>query len=399
MANILVGVTGGIAAYKAAELVSLLGKQGHAVRCVMTQAAQQFITPLTLQTLSGNPVYIDGFSLTENPEWQVEHIGLAHWADCVLIVPATADFIGKVAHGLADDLLSTCVMATTAPVFFAPAMNDKMYANPLVQRNIQILRDVGYRFVEPVEGHLACGTSGKGKLASPQAIAAVLGSLREQDLQGMRIVVTAGPTKEAIDPVRYLTNHSSGKMGYAIARQAANRGAQVVLISGAAEQLVPPNVTVVSVKSAQDMFAAVQQYYAQADAVIKAAAVADYRPKIVAAQKIKKSDGDWCLELERNPDILAWLGEHKKRQILVGFAAETNDVQQNALGKLRRKHLDLIAANDLTQEHSGFARDTNQITLYGADGSVQALPVLSKEAAADCLLDKVLRMYQEKQTK
>lgn len=184
-------------------------------------------------------------------------------------------------------------------------MNDKMYANPLVQRNIQILRDVGYRFVEPVEGHLACGTSGKGKLASPQAIAAVLGSLREQDLQGLRIVVTAGPTKEAIDPVRYLTNHSSGKMGYAIARQAANRGAQVVLISGAAEQPVPPNVTVVSVKSAQDMFAAVQQYYAQADAVIKAAAVADYRPKIVAAQKIKKSDGDWCLELERNPDILA----------------------------------------------------------------------------------------------
>lgn len=399
MANILVGVTGGIAAYKAAELVSLLGKQGHAVRCVMTQAAQQFITPLTLQTLSGNPVYTDGFSLTENPEWQVEHIGLARWADCMLIVPATADFIGKVAHGLADDLLSTCVMATTAPVFFAPAMNDQMYANALVQRNIQILRDAGYRFVEPVEGHLACGTSGKGKMASPQVIAAVLDRLREQDLQGMHIVVTAGPTQEAIDPVRYLTNHSSGKMGYAIARQAANRGAQVVLISGPSSQPVPSNVTVVPVKSAQDMFAAVQQCYAQADAVVKAAAVADYRPKTVAVQKIKKSDGDWCLELERNPDILAWLGEHKERQILVGFAAETNDVQQNALGKLQRKHLDLIAANDLTREHSGFARDTNQITLYGADGSVQALPVLSKEAAADCLLDQVLRLYQEQQAR
>lgn len=399
MANILVGVTGGIAAYKAAELVSLLGKQGHAVRCVMTQAAQQFITPLTLQTLSGNPVYTDGFSLTENPEWQVEHIGLARWADCILIVPATADFIGKVAHGLADDLLSTCVTATTAPVFFAPAMNDQMYANALVQRNIQILRDAGYRFVEPVEGHLACGTSGKGKMASPQVIAAVLDRLREQDLQGMHIVVTAGPTQEAIDPVRYLTNHSSGKMGYAIARQAANRGAQVVLISGPSSQPVPSNVTVVPVKSAQDMFAAVQQYYAQADAVVKAAAVADYRPKTVAVQKIKKSDGDWCLELERNPDILAWLGEHKERQILVGFAAETNDVQQNALGKLQRKHLDLIAANDLTREHSGFARDTNQITLYGADGSVQALPVLSKEAAADCLLDQVLRLYQEQQAR
>ena len=369
------------------------------MRCVMTQAAQQFITPLTLQTLSGNPVYTDGFSLTENPEWQVEHIGLARWADCILIVPATADFIGKVAHGLADDLLSTCVTATTAPVFFAPAMNDQMYANALVQRNIQILRDAGYRFVEPVEGHLACGTSGKGKMASPQVIAAVLDRLREQDLQGMHIVVTAGPTQEAIDPVRYLTNHSSGKMGYAIARQAANRGAQVVLISGPSSQPVPSNVTVVPVKSAQDMFAAVQQYYAQADAVVKAAAVADYRPKTVAVQKIKKSDGDWCLELERNPDILAWLGEHKERQILVGFAAETNDVQQNALGKLQRKHLDLIAANDLTREHSGFARDTNQITLYGADGSVQALPVLSKEAAADCLLDQVLRLYQEQQAR
>lgn len=399
MANILVGVTGGIAAYKAAELVSLLGKQGHAVRCVMTQAAQQFITPLTLQTLSGNPVYTDGFSLAENPEWQVEHIGLARWADCMLIVPATADFIGKVAHGLADDLLSTCVMATTAPVFFAPAMNDQMYVNALVQRNIQILRDAGYRFVEPVEGHLACGSSGKGKMANPQVIAAVLDRLREQDLQGMHIVVTAGPTQEAIDPVRYLTNHSSGKMGYAIARQAANRGAQVVLISGPSSQPVPSNVTVVPVKSAQDMFAAVQQYYAQADAVVKAAAVADYRPKTVAVQKIKKSDGDWCLELERNPDILAWLGEHKERQILVGFAAETNDVQQNALGKLQRKHLDLIAANDLTLEDSGFARDTNQITLYGADGSVQALPVLSKEAAADCLLDQVLRLYQEQQAR
>ena len=219
------------------------------MRCVMTQAAQQFITPLTLQTLSGNPVYTDGFSLAENPEWQVEHIGLAHWADCVLIVPATADFIGKVAHGMADDLLSTCVMATASPVFFAPAMNDQMYANPFVQRNIQILKDAGYRFVDPVEGHLACGTSGKGKMASPQVIAAALDCLREQDLQGLRIVVTAGPTQEAIDPVRYLTNHSSGKMGYAIARQAANRGARVVLIGGPSDEPVPAAcVAVVQVK-------------------------------------------------------------------------------------------------------------------------------------------------------
>ncbi len=396
MANIIVGVTGGIAAYKAAELVRLLVKQGHEVRCIMTAAARQFITPLTLQTLSGNPVYTDLFAMPENPEWQVEHIGLARWAQCVLIAPATADFIGKVAHGLADDLLSTCVMAASAPVYFAPAMNDQMYANPLVQRNIALLREAGYGFVDPVDGQLACGTSGTGKMASPQQIAAVTERLREQDLQGLRIVVTAGPTQEAIDPVRYLTNHSSGKMGYAIARQAANRGAEVVLVSGPSSQSAPAGVTVVPVKSAQDMFAAVQQEYDAADAVIKAAAVADYRPKAVASQKIKKSDGDWSLELERNPDILAWLGAHKNRQILVGFAAETNDVQQNALSKLQRKRLDLIAANDLTEQHSGFARDTNKITLYGADGSVTELPVLSKEQAADVLLDKVLAIYQNR---
>ena len=223
MANMIVGVTGGIAAYKAAELVSLLGKQGHDVRCIMTEAAQAFITPLTLQTLSGNPVYTDMFAVSDNPEWKVAHIGLAHWADCVLIVPATADFIGKIANGLADDLLSTCVMATQAPVYFAPAMNDGMYQNPIVQRNIQTLRDAGYGFVEPVEGNLACGTAGKGKMASPETIADTVNYLREQDLAGMRFVITAGPTREAIDPVRFITNHSSGKMGYALARQACYR--------------------------------------------------------------------------------------------------------------------------------------------------------------------------------
>lgn len=396
MAHVIVGVTGGIAAYKAAELVSLLGKQGHEVRCIMTSAAQQFITPLTLQTLSGNPVYTDMFHPQDNMEWQVEHIGLARWADCVLIVPATADFIGKVAHGLADDFLSTCVMATAAPVIFAPAMNDQMYANPIVQRNIATLREAGYRFVDPVEGNLACGTSGKGKMASPEEIAAVLETLREQDLKGLKIVVTAGPTREAIDPVRFMTNHSSGKMGYAIARQAANRGADVVLVSGPSAQPVPPGVTVVKVASARDMFEAVKAQYDAADVVIKAAAVADYRPKTVATQKIKKSEGDMVLEMERNPDILAWLGEHKKHQILMGFAAETNDVREHALGKLARKHLDFIAANDVTMSHSGFGKDTNQITVYGADGRVYELPVLAKEAAADQLLNLVLEKYQSK---
>ncbi len=398
MANIIVGVTGGIAAYKAAELVSLLTKQGHAVRCLMTQAAGQFITPLTLQTLSGNKVYTDLFNLHEEPEWQVEHVGLAHWADCILIVPASADFLGKVAHGLADDLLSTCVMATKAPVYFALAMNDQMYANPLVQRNIQLLREVGYHFIEPEEGSLACGTSGKGRMAAPQKIASMLERLRTQDMEHLRVVVTAGPTREAIDPVRYLTNHSSGKMGYAIARQAANRGAEVILISGPSQEQVPPGVIYVPVQSAQEMFLAVQQYYGQADAVIKAAAVADYRPKQVFDRKLKKTEGDLTLELERNVDILAWLGAHKTEQILVGFAAETDNVEQNALGKLQRKHLDFIAANDVTEANSGFGKDTNKIALYGADHSVIDLPVLRKEDAADRILDAVLQLYQTKHT-
>ena len=396
MANVIVGVTGGIAAYKAAELVSMLGKQGHAVRCIMTDAAQQFLTPLTLQTLSGNPVYTNLFQLQEDPEWQVEHIGLARWADCMLIVPATADFIGKVAHGIADDLLSTCVMATSSPVVFAPAMNDQMYANPIVQRNLSTLQEAGYTVIQPVEGHLACGTVGKGKMASPQEIAAVLDTLREQDMRGIRLVVTAGPTQEAIDPVRFLSNRSSGKMGYAIARQAANRGAEVVLISGPSSQTAPANVKLISVRSAQEMFEAVQLQYDAADVVIKAAAVADYRPKYVAEQKIKKTEGDMVLELERNPDILAWLGAHKQHQILMGFAAETNDVQQHALGKLQRKQLDFIAANDVTKQHSGFGKDTNQITVYGADGSITELPVLSKLEAADRLLDLVLQLYQKR---
>ena len=398
MANIIVGVTGGIAAYKAAELVSLLTKQGHAVRCLMTQAAGQFITPLTLQTLSGNKVYTDLFNLHEEPEWQVEHVGLAHWADCILIVPASADFLGKVAHGLADDLLSTCVMATKAPVYFALAMNDQMYANPLVQRNIQLLREVGYHFIEPEEGALACGTSGKGRMAAPQKIASMLERLRTQDMEHLRVVVTAGPTREAIDPVRYLTNHSSGKMGYAIARQAANRGAEVILISGPSQEQVPPGVIYVPVQSAQEMFLAVQQYCGQADAVIKAAAVADYRPKQVFDRKLKKTEGDLTLELERNVDILAWLGAHKTEQILVGFAAETDNVEQNALGKLQRKHLDFIAANDVTEANSGFGKDTNKIALYGADHSVIDLPVLRKEDAADRILDAVLQLYQTKHT-
>ena len=283
-------------------------------------------------------------------------------------------------------------------MYFALAMNDQMYANPLVQRNIQLLREVGYHFIEPEEGALACGTSGKGRMAAPQKIASMLERLRTQDMEHLRVVVTAGPTREAIDPVRYLTNHSSGKMGYAIARQAANRGAEVILISGPSQEQVPPGVIYVPVQSAQEMFLAVQQYYGQADAVIKAAAVADYRPKQVFDRKLKKTEGDLTLELERNVDILAWLGAHKTEQILVGFAAETDNVEQNALGKLQRKHLDFIAANDVTEANSGFGKDTNKIALYGADHSVIDLPVLRKEDAADRILDAVLQLYQTKHT-
>ncbi|MBO4947849.1 MAG: bifunctional phosphopantothenoylcysteine decarboxylase/phosphopantothenate--cysteine ligase CoaBC, partial [Peptococcaceae bacterium] len=314
-----------------------------------------------------------------------------------LIVPATADFIGKIANGLADDLLSTCVMATQAPVYFAPAMNDGMYQNLIVQRNIQILRDAGYGFVEPVEGNLACGTAGKGKMASPETIADTVNYLREQDLAGMRFVITAGPTREAIDPVRFITNHSSGKMGYALARQACYRGADVVLISGPVQLKAPDGVKLVPITTAQQMFEAMQQYYTDADVVIKSAAVADYRPKTVAEQKIKKTDGDMVLELERNADILAWLGAHKTHQILVGFAAETNDVEQNALGKLKRKGLDFIAANDVTAAHSGFGKDTNQVTLFGADGSKTAFPVLSKDDTANRILD-VIKEYKNTKT-
>ena len=395
MANILVGITGGIAAYKSAELVSLLKKRGHEVRCIMTQASTAFLTPLTLETLSQNPVYTDLFRDQADPEWAVPHIGLARWAECVLIVPATADFIGKAANGIADDFLSTCLLAVTAPVYFAPAMNDQMYANPIVQRNIDTLKQAGYHMIEPVIGNLACGTTGKGKMASPVEIAdAIEPCFYCKDLEGLRIIVTAGPTREKIDPVRYLSNHSTGKMGYAIAKTAACRGAEVTLISGPSNLEAPALVHRISVTSALEMFSEMQKHYEKADIIIKAAAVADYRPSVSEDRKIKKKEGDWNLVLERNPDILQWLGEHKKHQILVGFAAETNDVEENALSKLKRKNLDFIVANDLTDKHSGFAKDTNQVVIYGADGSRTKLPVMRKEDVADKILNCVQALYK-----
>ncbi|MBR6755849.1 MAG: bifunctional phosphopantothenoylcysteine decarboxylase/phosphopantothenate--cysteine ligase CoaBC [Peptococcaceae bacterium] len=394
MRKIVVGVTGGIAAYKAAELVSLLRKKDYEVRCVMTEHAQEFITPLTLETLSANPVITDLFA--KEKEWNVEHIALANWADCFCIVPATANILAKAAHGLADDFLSTCLLATKAPIVFAPAMNDQMYLHPATQENMRILEQRGCHLVEPVVGNLACGTSGKGKMASPETIVAYLQTLGQQDLAGYHILVTAGPTQEAIDPVRYLTNHSTGKMGYAIAERAKQRGAEVTLVTGKTNLQPPVGVKVVSVVSACDMAEAVFDLFEQQDIVIKTAAVADYRPKVVAQQKIKKGEGEWQIILERNPDILAELGKRKGKQLLVGFAAETNDVESYAQDKLQRKNLDFIVANDLTEANSGFGKDTNQVIIFGRDGSREVLPVLAKTEVADRLLNKVVNKLKER---
>ncbi len=390
--NIVVAVTGGIAAYKACELTSRLKKAGYEVRCIMTEHAQAFLTPLTLETLSGAPVVSDLF--VRSTQWNVEHIALAKWADVFVIAPATANVIGKIASGIADDFLTTCVMATEAPVVVVPAMNTHMYDNPINQRNMATLAELGYLFVEPVVGNLACGDEGKGKMAEPCDIVRFIDNLNKQDLEGLRLLVTAGPTREAIDPVRYLTNHSSGKMGYAIAEQAAKRGALVTLVSGPVSLPTPPGVRRIDVQTAIEMREAVLAGFEQSDAVVKAAAVADYRPSEISEQKIKKGEGDWQLTLVRNPDILAELGQRKQQQILVGFAAETNDVEQNALKKLSRKQLDMIVANDLTETGSGFGVDTNKVTIYHADGDVQRLPVMSKKAVADALLDEIKTIWQ-----
>lgn len=383
--TVVVGVSGGIAAYKAAELVRALKKEGAQVYVMMTKSACEFVTPLTFQTLSQNFVVSGMF---EQPHtWEVEHISLAKKADAVVICPATANCIGKIASGIADDFLTTTVMATTAPVLFAASMNDQMYANPIVQENIAKLQAHGYQMIEPETGELACGTSGKGRLASADTILeAVSYAVTPKNLSGKHILVTAGPTQEAADPVRYLTNHSSGKMGYAIARAAAARGADVTLVSGPVSISAPYGVTVVPVVSAQEMYSAVLSRYDTCDAVIKAAAVADFRPKTIAGEKIKKSNA-LTLELTQNPDILAALGERKQKQVLIGFCMETQNLLASAAQKLQNKNLDYIVANDLTVEGAGFGTDTNVITILGSDGSQTAYPKMSKEQLANTILD------------
>ncbi len=394
--SVVLGITGSIAAYKAVELTSLLVKKGYEVYVIMTRAATKFVTPLTLQTISQHPVHVEMFDSHQN--WEIGHISLAQRADVVLIAPATANFIAKLAAGLADDLLSATLLATRAPVIIAPAMNVGMYENPIFQKSVQFLKEQGYFFVEPEEGRLACGTTGKGRLAELDKIVSTLEKIffAKHELSGKHILVTAGPTREPIDPVRFLSNYSSGKMGYAIAQEARERGARVTLVSGPCNLEPPAGVDVVSVETAQEMFDAVIKHFNVADVVIKAAAVADFRPRQRATEKIKKHEAIMTLELERTPDILQYLGDNKRDQVLVGFAAETEDILENARAKLNQKNLDLLVANDLTEEGAGFGVDTNVATLFFPGGAVKKLPKMTKKELARVIIDEVTKLLTTK---
>ena len=394
--TIVLGVTGGIAAYKAADLASRLVKRGCRVYVLMTRSATEFIAPLTFETLTGNKAVVDTFD--RNFQWNVEHVALAKQADAFLIAPATANVIAKLAHGLADDMLTTTVLAASCPKVVAPAMNTGMYENPVTQDNLQTLRDYGFSIVEPDSGVLACKDVGKGRLPDADVlISALEDALSPKDLQGIRVLVTAGPTCEALDPVRYITNHSSGKMGYAIARAAARRGAQVTLVSGKTGLSAPAGVQRVDVFSAQEMFDQVTRHFPEQDIVIKAAAVGDYRPKQRQEHKIKKSGETMTLQLVKNPDILAYLGEHKRLgQVICGFSMETKDLLENSRKKLEKKQADLIVANNLTVAGAGFGVDTNAVTMITPEDAIP-YPVMSKEQVADELLTRLLGILKKKQ--
>ncbi|MFC0188951.1 bifunctional phosphopantothenoylcysteine decarboxylase/phosphopantothenate--cysteine ligase CoaBC [Fictibacillus aquaticus] len=391
--NILLCVSGGIAAYKSATIASRLYQSGYTVKVILTESAQQFITPLTFQTLTRGDVYTDTFE-EKNPE-VVSHIDLADWADLVLIAPATANVIGKLANGIGDDMLTTTLLAVTAPVIIAPAMNVNMYNHPAVKENMQKLGSFGYRFIEPGEGLLACGYVGKGRLAEPEEIVKSAEDYFKEEssprqlLKDKKVLITAGPTREMVDPVRYFTNFSSGKMGYALARAAKRMGADVTLVSGPTNLSVPEGVDVKYVVSTQEMFDAVMREYGSQDIVIKCAAVADYKPAVRYNSKMKKTNEAWQIEMEKTVDILESLGRKKEHQILVGFAAETDNLEEYAEGKLRRKNLDLVAANDVSKEGSGFGSETNELLLLHADGKKKVLPLVSKDRAAELLLEEV----------
>lgn len=390
--TVLLGVTGSIAAYKIASLASALKKRHADVHVLMTENATNFINPITFETLTGNKCLVDTFD--RNFQFQVEHISIAKKADVVMIAPASANVIGKLAHGIADDMLTTTIMACKCKKFISPAMNTNMFENPVVQDNLKILEHYGYEVIAPANGYLACGDTGAGKMPEPETLLAYIEreTACEKDLKGKKILVTAGPTQEAIDPVRYITNHSSGKMGYAIAKTAMLRGADVTLVSGCTAIEPPMFVNLVPVVTAKDMYEAVTSISDEQDIIIKAAAVADYRPANVSDEKVKKSEGQLSIELERTDDILKYLGEHKPTgQFLCGFSMETQNVIENSRAKLVKKNLDMVAANNVKVEGAGFQGDTNVLTLITREEEI-SLPLMTKEGAAGRLLDKILVM-------
>lgn len=392
--RILVGICGGIAAYKSADLVSRLKKKGACVKVIMTKNAGEFITPITLASLSGNKVATDMFSCPQ--DWDIQHISLAQWAEYIIIAPATANFIGKAASGIADDLLTTTVMASKAMVIAVPAMNTNMYNNPIVGRNIESLATHnGYLFFGPASGHLACGDTGTGKMEEPTAIVEYVERLTNasRSYEGKTVLVTAGPTREALDPVRFLTNGSSGKMGYSIAGAAAARGARVILISGPTHLQPPASVEFVPVVSAVDMYNAVMDSYKECDIVIKTAAVSDYRPAVAYNHKMKKTQNEISLDMVRNPDILAQLGKDKGKRILVGFAAESIDIIEYAKDKIKKKNLDMIVANDITQEGAGFNSNTNEGFILDSNGGMEQLTRMDKMEMANIILDKIACLF------
>ncbi|MEH2949346.1 bifunctional phosphopantothenoylcysteine decarboxylase/phosphopantothenate--cysteine ligase CoaBC [Lachnospiraceae bacterium 56-18] len=390
--TILLGVSGGIAAYKSASLASMLVKKGADVRVIMTKNAVNFINPITFESLTGHKCIIDTFD--RNFEFKVEHVALAQKADVIMVAPATANVIAKLAHGLADDMLTTTILASKAPKIIAPAMNTGMYENPVTQDNLSVLKQYGMEVVVPAEGYLACGDIGSGKMPEPEVLCGHI--LRRcacrKDMAGMKVLVTAGPTQEAIDPVRYISNHSSGKMGYSVARACMLRGAEVILVTGKTALAAPMFVDVVPVISAREMYDAVISRSSDMDIIIKAAAVADYRPQYTASEKMKKSDSDLSISLERTDDILKYLGDHKKTgQFLCGFSMETENMLDNSKKKLYKKNLDMIVANNLKMQGAGFETDTNIITMI-TKNDVTELPIMEKEEAAFRILDKILSM-------
>jgi phosphopantothenoylcysteine decarboxylase / phosphopantothenate---cysteine ligase len=396
--KILLCVTGGIAVFKAAALTSKLTQSGFEVKVILSESASKFVTPLTFQALSRNDVHMDTFD--EKNSKVIAHIDLADWPDLIVVAPATANVIGKLANGIADNMITTTLLAATSPVWIAPAMNVHMYDHPAVKKNLQTLQSYGYGFIEPGEGYLACGYVGKGRMEEPESIVQKMIEFfqpKHQPLKDKKVLVTAGPTRERIDPVRYITNFSSGKMGYAIAEQARNLGAEVTLITGPVSIEPPTGVKVIQVESAQDMFEAAISQYETSDLVVKTAAVADYKPKVVSDQKIKKQEGDEQIELERTKDILFELGKRKRHQVLVGFAAETDHVEEYAMKKLDKKNADMIVANNVVEEGSGFGTDTNKITMYKRDGKSISLPLMTKKEAAKTLLLEALTLVAKEE--